>query len=53
MFVVTQICQAATFDPGVYYGIADQGSEEIWIDSTLGPYLYYTGSGNRYNGITV
>ena len=43
-----QVCQGANFDPTAHYRIADQGTEELWIDNDDGPYLYYTGSGNRY-----
>lgn len=45
----TQVCQSAHFNTSFHHNIADQGSEEMWIDSELGPFLYYTGPGNRYH----
>ncbi len=45
----TQICQGTSLDSTVHYDIAYQGGEEIWIDNSKGPYLYYTGPGNRYS----
>lgn len=41
------MCQSANFDLSLHYPIADQGTEEIWINENNGPYLYYTGAGSR------
>ena len=43
-----QACQSSAFDPTLTFGLADAGTEEMWIDTDGTPYLYYTGPDGRY-----
>ena len=42
---LVKICQEGT--EGIGYSVAEDGSEQVWVDTDGTIYLYYTGPDNR------